>query len=526
MAEKNHHPRARTAPFEDRLNHLAEEAAAARALRQSAALHHDVMSVVGDVVVITDDACKLVYVSPNAHFIFGHTAQDILKQGRIGFLVPNDLFDPDVLVQCGEIANIDCQIRDAIGRARNLLVTVRRIARRGGAVLYVFRDVTERIKIEQDYELLSLTLERRVEGRTRELRESRERYRRLVEGLQDEYFFYATDPEGVITYLSPSVHTILGYLPDQMVGRNWREFVDKADPLYLEVEKVDRLRVAGLPTPLFYSPVLNANGGTRLFEFRDMPVRDADGRVIANEGIAKDVTERQQAEEALRRTREELERRVQQRTAELTKANEQLRDSEHRYRSVVEDQLEYIVRWRGDGLRTFVNKSYCRSRNASPEQLIGESFMPAIVEQDREALQRNLSMVSIDNPVVITEHRTVKPDGQVIWERWSNRALFDDEGRLVEFQSVGSDVTEQRKQEMQAQDRAMAAAQFRALTHRERDVMQLVVSGDANKVIARKLNLSVKTIEKHRSSLMKKLRIRSVPELVRLALLVEASGDC
>ena len=51
--------------------------------------------------------------------------------------------------------------------------------------------------------------------------------------------------------------------------------------------------------------------------------------------------------------------------------------------------------------------------------------------------------------------------------------------------------------------------------------MRLVVAGDANKVMARKLGLSIKTIEKHRSSLMKKLHVRSVPELVRLALLVE-----
>jgi FixJ family two-component response regulator len=48
-----------------------------------------------------------------------------------------------------------------------------------------------------------------------------------------------------------------------------------------------------------------------------------------------------------------------------------------------------------------------------------------------------------------------------------------------------------------------------------------VVAGDANKVIARKLGLSIKTIEKHRSSLMKKLHVRSVPDLVRLALLID-----
>ena len=66
---------------------------------------------------------------------------------------------------------------------------------------------------------------------------------------------------------------------------------------------------------------------------------------------------------------------------------------------------------------------------------------------------------------------------------------------------------------------------MRTLTDRERDVMRLVVSGDANKLIARKLDLSVKTIEKHRSSLMKKLHVRSVPELVKLALLADGCSD-
>jgi PAS domain S-box-containing protein len=512
-------------PIDEPAEGPADDVANVEAPIYSEALHHDVMSVVSDAVLIADDAGRLTYVSPNVHFIFGYAPEDVLKKGRIGFLLPGDLYDPDLLEQRGEIANIGCQIRDAVGRARNLLVSVRRIDRHGGTVLLVCRDVTERIKIEQDYELLSLTFDRRVEEQTRELRESRERYRRLVEGVPGEYYFYATDPVGTMTYISPSVHTILGYLPTDMVGHNWREFIDPNDPLFPELEKNERKRIAGLPMPLFYANVLHANGGTRLLEIRDTPVRDADGRVVANEGIVKDVTERQQAEQVLRRAHEELEHRVQERTAELKAMNDRLRDSEHRYRSVVEDQLEYIVRWRGEGVRTFVNESYCRSRNTSPEQLIGTSFMPSIVEADRDALQQRLAMVSVEDPVVVSEQRIVKPDGRVVWERWSNRALFDDEGNLIEFQSVGSDVTERRNQEKHAQDRALAAAQLRALSDRECDVMRLVVGGDANKVIARKLDLSIKTIEKHRSSLMKKLHIRSVPELVRLALLVEDSGE-
>jgi len=521
LCDENVRLRAQVAQLEDRLDHLAEHGTAAKALHQYEALHRDVLSMVSDVVAIADEAGRLTYVSPNAPLIFAKEASDILKQGRIGYLLPNNLFDPDILEQRGEIANIECKIRDAVGRARNLLVTVRRFEGHGGNVMYAFRDVTERVKIEKEYEYLSVTLERRVEEQTRELRESRESYRRLVEGLRDEYLFYATNPDGIVTYISPSVHPILGRTPAETIGHNWREFVDATHSLYPELEKLEKMRFEGVLTPLFRAPVLHANGEVRIMEFRDATVRDADGRMIASEGIGKDITQRLASEEALERAREDLERRVDERTAELKAINDRLRDSEHRYRSVVEDQLEFICRWRGDGVRTFVNEAYCRSRNASREELIGTSFMPAIVESDRERLKQQLAVVSIENPVVIHEHRVVRPDGQTIWEHWANRALFNRDGELVEFQAVGSNVTERRKHEKYAQERVLALALMRALSERECDVMHLVVAGDANKVIARKLGLSIKTIEKHRSSLMKKLHVRSVPELVRLAMLLE-----
>jgi DNA-binding CsgD family transcriptional regulator len=145
------------------------------------------------------------------------------------------------------------------------------------------------------------------------------------------------------------------------------------------------------------------------------------------------------------------------------------------------------------------------------------------MEEDRDELQSKLAELSVEKPVVVHEHRTITPDGRVVWERWTHRALFNSNGTLIEFQSVGCDVTEQRKRNEHLQERQQASAQLQALTNREYDVMRLVVAGDANKVAARKLGLSIKTIEKHRSSLMRKLKVRSVPELVRFALLIECS---
>jgi PAS domain S-box-containing protein len=521
LLEENKRLRAQVAQLEDRIDYLSARGATSKAVRQIEALHREVLSVVSDAVLVTDAASRLKYVSPNAHLIFGHSADDIAKHGRISFVLPADLYDPDVLEQRGEISNIECQIRDAVGRARNLLVTVRRVGAPDGSIMYVCRDVTERIKIGMDYELLSLTLERRVEERTRELRIDGDRYRRLVDGLRNEYLFYATNQDGIITYVSPSIHNILGYTPDQVLGHNWREFVDTTTPEFTELERMERMRFAGLATPPFSAWVLNAKGEDRMFEFRDTLVHDANGRIISNEGIGRDITERHRAEEALRQARTELQKGIQEATAELMRKNDELGKSKELYKSVIQDHLEFIIRWREDGVRTFVNNAYCRYRKEPAASLKGTNFMDAVVEDDKESLREKLGALTSINPVVVHEHRTVKADGAVSWERWTHRALFNAQGELIEFQSVGCDITEQRKREDHRRAREAAAKQLSELTKRERDVMQLVVAGDPNKLMARKLNLSIKTIEKHRSTLMKKLQVRSVPELVRLAMLLD-----
>lgn len=66
--------------------------------------------------------------------------------------------------------------------------------------------------------------------------------------------------------------------------------------------------------------------------------------------------------------------------------------------------------------------------------------------------------------------------------------------------------------------RLTAAARIAALTRRERQIMDLVIRGAANKQMAHRLDLSIKTIEAHRGSLMRKLQVQTVAELVRLAV--------
>ncbi len=84
---------------------------------------------------------------------------------------------------------------------------------------------------------------------------------------------------------------------------------------------------------------------------------------------------------------------------------------------------------------------------------------------------------------------------------------------------IHNEITHRKAAENEAIARADASGRLAMLTPREEQVMKLVVDGKPNKSIARTLNISVKTVEMHRSNMMKKLRLTSVPDLVRLALL-------
>jgi len=123
---------------------------------------------------------------------------------------------------------------------------------------------------------------------------------------------------------------------------------------------------------------------------------------------------------------------------------EALRKSEARYRQVVEDQTDFIVRWLPDGTRTFINESYCRYFRKPRNELIGSSFFSEIDPAEHELIQTKILQLTPDNPVFVDEHRAISPDGQYRWHRWIDHAFFDDNGNITELQSVGRDVHDQK----------------------------------------------------------------------------------
>jgi PAS domain S-box-containing protein len=121
-----------------------------------------------------------------------------------------------------------------------------------------------------------------------------------------------------------------------------------------------------------------------------------------------------------------------------------LRRSEEKYRVIIEDLTELICRFLPDGTLTFVNEAYCHYFGMKSEELVGKSFMPFIPEEDREMVHQQFNSLSLENPVVTYEHRVILPNGGIRWHQWTDRAIFDGQGQVIEFQSVGRDITERK----------------------------------------------------------------------------------
>ncbi|MGN8002252.1 PAS domain S-box protein [Acidovorax sp. 22279] len=156
---------------------------------------------------------------------------------------------------------------------------------------------------------------------------------------------------------------------------------------------------------------------------------------------------------ALEQANAELEHRVIERTLAL-------QQTEQRYLSILEDQTEIICRFDANNRMTFVNDAFCRLFHLRREDVLGRVWSPIVYPDDLPLVTQKLAAIHPRNPVVVIENRVVSGDGSIRWCQFSNRALFDDAGQLVEWQSVGRDITERRQLEAEL---AQASEQFQDL---------------------------------------------------------------
>ncbi|MFB3785490.1 MAG: PAS domain S-box protein [bacterium] len=153
---------------------------------------------------------------------------------------------------------------------------------------------------------------------------------------------------------------------------------------------------------------------------------------------------------------------------------ENLLKSEEKYRLLLERQTDLVCGFNPDGTLTFVNRAYCDYFKRKKDDLIGANFMTFIPDEDRRRLREHLSRFSPANPIQTIQHTTVLPDGQVRWQHWIDQAIFDRDGMLIEFQSVGRDITERKQAEEALQE---SETKYRTLFESSNDAIFLIQDG-------------------------------------------------
>ncbi len=124
-----------------------------------------------------------------------------------------------------------------------------------------------------------------------------------------------------------------------------------------------------------------------------------------------------------------------------------LQESEARYRAIVEDNTDLICRFLPDTTLTFVNETYCRHFGKISNELVGQQFLTLVPEEAHSSIKDHLKSIAVTKELITYQHEVLMPDGSIGWQQWTDRPILNADGQVVEFQSVGHDITELKQAE-------------------------------------------------------------------------------
>ena len=328
------------------------------------------------------------------------------------------------------------------------------------AVLGIVRDITERKRAEEESKEREFLLRAMTEGAT--------------EGI------FVKDLEGRYLMMNEAGVRLIGAKADKVVG------MSDFDVFPAEVARrivVDDKEILDLGRSRSVEKVVVVDGAVRTMLTTKGPCRDAGLRSIGLVGVFRDITERKMIEDELRKARNELQLKVQERTAHLAAANESLEheieqhraaqralaESENRYRNLVQFSPDAISILQ-NGVFVFVNSAAANLYGvASSDDLIGKNPLELISPEHRDLARGRMESIAAGGSVPFVEFEIVRVDGmKVAVEAAAMR--FDYRGEPA-IHSILRDVSERKKAEKALQQ---SEARFAKAFHANPAMMALI----------------------------------------------------
>jgi len=280
------------------------------------------------------------------------------------------------------------------------------------------------------------------------LRESEERNRAILDAFPDLMFLMSES--GVYLDYHAADQSQLLVSPQAFLNRNVQDVLPpklarEVISCLQAVARTDHMKVLEYELPI--------GGQTRCYEAR--LVKCGADKILS---LVRDITERKQSQEALR-------------------------ESDERYREVVESQTDLVLRFLPDRTITFVNKAGCSFYAKKREELIGRNLFELVPSELHAKITSDIAAIIADKQPVICEIPLPRIDGTSGWYHWTKYGITDAEGRVREIQAIGTDVT----------DRKRAEEAGEKLIHASR----LALVGELTALIAHEVNQPLNAILNH-----------------------------
>src|SRR5215218_9487929 len=408
---------------------------------------------VRDAVIVADAMTqRIILWNAAAAKMFGYSASEALKL-RVEALVPEPLkaahragiaryaetghgpyIDSEALLDLPAVRKNGQEISVELSLSPIGLVDDTNGDRR--FVLAVVRDVTERKLAEEA------------------LKHNEERFRLLVEGVKD-YAIFMLDPDGKVASWNEGAHHIKGYHHKEIVGHHFSIFYPEED---LKRSKPEReLEIAQEKGSYEEEGWRVRKDGSRFWaSVLITALWDEAGGLRGFAKVTRDITERKRAEEEIRQLNKNLENRVEERTsqleaavAELESHQRELRQSEERFRILVEGVSDYaIFMLSPDGSVVSWNEGAERIQGYGASEITGKHFSIFYAEEDVErGLPGEELRVAAAEGRFEEEGLRVRKDGTRYQAEVVITALRDEAGNLRGFSQVTRDITARKEAE-------------------------------------------------------------------------------
>ncbi len=246
---------------------------------------------------------------------------------------------------------------------------------------------------------------------------SEERFQQVAQSSQD--WIWETDTEGIYTYSSQAVKHILGYEPEEMIGKYYYDFFvsERKEQLQQRFKSFSKRKES------FFRIVnrrVHRDGHQVYVESTGIPLLDAEDKVIGYRGTNRDITENRQMEE-------------------------KLRDSEANFRRIFDQSPIGAAIVLTDNRFARVNDAFCRMMGYPEKELTSLTFAdithPDHLASDREQVKR---LIAGEIDEYTTDKRYIRKDGTVIWGRLSVRAIRGATSSLLHSLPFVVDITERK----------------------------------------------------------------------------------